>query len=313
MDSDYLHSAIEATNDGIVIADAQKEDQPIIYVNPAFERLTGYGREEVLGRNCRFLQGEDTQQRGLMELRKALREGRPCLVTLRNYRKDGTRFWNELSISLVKAKDGMLTHYVGIQKDVTERTRNRTRLKKYQERLRKANRRLRKLSTHDPLTRVHNRRHFASMYRRDWQIAARENEPLTVMMIDIDYFKQYNDTYGHQAGDRCLKRIASALKHSMRRASDLVARFGGEEFIVILQGLSAEKALPLAEAISRKIYDLHIPHKASEAAPYVTVSIGLASLTPIPGANRERLLMEADQALYQAKKQGRNTVVLQEN
>ena len=144
------------------------------------------------------------------------------------------------------------------------------------------------------------------------QIAARENEPFSLMMIDIDYFKQYNDTYGHQAGDRCLKRIASVLKHSMRRASDLVARYGGEEFAVLLLGVSAEKVRPLAETISRRVHDLRIPHKASQVSPYVTVSVGVASLTPRPGANRERLLMEADQALYQAKRDGRNTVVVQE-
>lgn len=115
------NQAIAASTDGIVIADARKPDMPITYVNPAFERLTGYSSEEVVGRNCRFLQGNDTDQPALQELRKALRDGKGCKVVLANYRKDGTGFWNELSISPIYDADGNLTHFVGIQSDITER------------------------------------------------------------------------------------------------------------------------------------------------------------------------------------------------
>lgn len=115
------NQAIAASSDGIVIADARKPDMPITYVNPAFERLTGYEAQEVVGRNCRFLQGKDTAQPGLDELREAIREGRGCKVILSNYRKDGTLFWNELSISPIYDADENLTHFVGIQSDITER------------------------------------------------------------------------------------------------------------------------------------------------------------------------------------------------
>ncbi|GAB4180699.1 MAG: hypothetical protein Fur006_15190 [Coleofasciculaceae cyanobacterium] len=115
------NQAIAASTDGIVIADARKPDMPITYVNPAFERLTGYSAQEVIGRNCRFLQGNDTDQPALDELREALREGKGCKVVLANYRKDGTGFWNELSISPIYDTDGNLTHFVGIQSNITDR------------------------------------------------------------------------------------------------------------------------------------------------------------------------------------------------
>jgi PAS domain S-box-containing protein len=115
------NQAIAASSDGIVIADARKADMPITYVNPAFERLTGYEAQEVIGKNCRFLQGKDTDQPGLDELREAVREGKGCKVILSNYRKNGTLFWNELSISPIYDADGNLTHFVGIQSDITDR------------------------------------------------------------------------------------------------------------------------------------------------------------------------------------------------
>jgi PAS domain S-box-containing protein len=115
------NQAIAASINGIVIADAREPEMPIIYVNPAFERLTGYAAQEVVGRNCRFLQGNDREQPGLKELREALRDGTSCTVVLANYRKDGTLFWNELSISPIYDSEGTLTHFVGIQMDITER------------------------------------------------------------------------------------------------------------------------------------------------------------------------------------------------
>ena len=118
-----MERAIDAATNGIVISDAQAHDLPIIYVNPAFERITGYTRAEVVGLNCRFLQRDDHDQPVLDELRQALREGRSCHVVLRNYRKDGTLFWNELDLAPVHDEEGRLVNYVGVQNDITERKR----------------------------------------------------------------------------------------------------------------------------------------------------------------------------------------------
>ncbi|AGA34599.1 sensory box protein [Thioalkalivibrio nitratireducens DSM 14787] len=121
IDAELLALAVDVSNDGIVIAEQEGHDNILIYVNRAFEELTGYGRDEILYRDCRFLQGTDTDQEGVREIRAALDAGRPCRVVLRNYRKDGSMFWNELSITPVYNDDDQLTYYIGIQKDITGR------------------------------------------------------------------------------------------------------------------------------------------------------------------------------------------------
>lgn len=121
IDAELLALAVEAANDGIVIAEQEGDDNVLIYVNPAFERLTGYTVDEILYQDCRFLQGQDTQQEGIQRIRAALRTGEPCRVVLRNYRKDGSLFWNELSITPVFNNEDQLTYYIGVQKDVTAR------------------------------------------------------------------------------------------------------------------------------------------------------------------------------------------------
>src|SRR5215213_3509455 len=130
-----LDRAVSASSNGIVITDPNQPDDPIVYVNPAFERITGYPAEEAIGRNCRFLQGEDRGQPALEELRAALREGRGCRVVLRNYRKDGSLFWNELYVSPVHDEEGRLTNFVGVQNDVTGRRRIEEALKGSEDRL----------------------------------------------------------------------------------------------------------------------------------------------------------------------------------
>jgi PAS domain S-box-containing protein len=138
VDASLLEQAIQASKDGIVITDARGEDNPIIFVNPGFERLTGYRAAEVLNQNCRFLQGTDSRQPQLDILREALRNGKPCVVTLRNYRKDGSMFWNELSLSPVHDRSGELTHFIAVQKDVTARALAEAELKESRNRLEEA-------------------------------------------------------------------------------------------------------------------------------------------------------------------------------
>src|SRR5918998_845941 len=133
-----LDRAVAASSNGVLITDPGLPDNPIVYANPAFERTTGYSMEEVVGRNCRFLQGEDRDQAALEELRDAIREGRECRVVLRNYRKDGSLFWNELYVSPVYDEEGRLTNFVGVQNDVTESRRSGEVLRSSEDRLRLA-------------------------------------------------------------------------------------------------------------------------------------------------------------------------------
>lgn len=162
------------------------------------------------------------------------------------------------------------------------------------------------LANLDSLTQVANRRRFDEHLSREWRRLAREKAPISLILCDIDYFKPYNDRYGHQAGDDCLKQVAQAIKSVLKRPADLVARYGGEEFVVILPNTSAEGATQIAESIQMDLEMLEIPHAQSEVSSYVTVSLGISSQVPNPDFSVEFLIAAADKALYAAKKQGRN-------
>ena len=309
VNTELLRQAVAASNDGLVIADARLPDMPLVYVNPAFERLTGYRADEVLGKNCRFLQREDTNQDGLDEVRVALKRSASCMVTLRNYRKNGSMFWNELSLAPILERTGQVKHFVGTLSDVTARVLTEQQLIEKQHRLEKTKRMLQGLALKDALTGLYNRRYFSEQVEREWNRARREQSPLSVMMIDIDHFKRFNDTYGHLAGDRCLRAVADALRGCFVRASDLVARYGGEEFVVLICGAERQPARERAELVRRAIKELPIECPGRAAAPAITVSIGLATAVAGRGGSSEDLLLAADRSLYQAKRRGRDRVV----
>ncbi|NJQ98000.1 MAG: diguanylate cyclase [Hydrococcus sp. CSU_1_8] len=242
-----IDRAISATPNAIVISDARIANYPIIYVNPRFEQMTGYSASEVIGKNCRFLQRKDRKQVGLNTIRQALREQKECRVVLRNYRKDGSLFWNDLSISPIRDESGEVTHYVAVQTDITEYKRIEQDRQKYQSSLQQMNmelyqlnQTLHHLANMDGLTGVANRRRFEERLEQEWRRMFREQTPLSAILGDLDYFKRYNDTYGHLEGDDCLKTVANAIVRVVNRPADLVARYGGEEFAIILPKMSGE-------------------------------------------------------------------------
>jgi diguanylate cyclase (GGDEF)-like protein len=173
--------------------------------------------------------------------------------------------------------------------------------------LQKANHELDRLSRTDYLTGVANRRFFEESLEREWSRAARGKHPITLLMIDVDYFKTYNDRYGHIEGDVCLQQLCHAFLKSIKRPTDLVARFGGEEFVVLLPETD-KGATALAERCRRAVEELEIAHADSEISDFVTVSIGLVTLIPMDNQSSKTLVKAADDALYQAKEQGRNRV-----
>jgi len=174
--------------------------------------------------------------------------------------------------------------------------------------LEEANQKLERLSFLDGLTNIANRRRFDEFLHIEWRRAAREAAPLSVILADIDFFKAYNDTYGHEAGDEILKKVAGALAVTVNRPADLVARYGGEEFVVALPGTDAAGALVLAERLRAAVEALAVAHSTSRAAAHVTISVGVATTIPERGAAPEALVAAADQALYEAKHDGRNRV-----
>ncbi|CAH0352751.1 diguanylate cyclase [Aquabacterium sp. CECT 9606] len=175
--------------------------------------------------------------------------------------------------------------------------------------LKTANERLDKISRSDLLTQVANRRHFDEFLTQVWERAEVDGSEVSLIMIDVDHFKAYNDHYGHPAGDECLRQVAGTLKRRLRRPGDLVARFGGEEFIAVLTGTTLPIALQAADRIKVAIERLRVPHVGSPTSSFVTVSVGVASMRPIDrGASQKTLLIQVDEALYRAKNSGRNRV-----
>ncbi len=163
---------------------------------------------------------------------------------------------------------------------------------------------LRELVYLDGLTTLHNRRYFDQQLDLEWARSVRHETALSLILVDVDYFKRYNDHYGHQAGDDCLREIAILLKTSFKRATDIVARYGGEEFVCLLPDTGHAEAMRLAEEIARRLRERALPHAASDVAAVVTVSLGVASGTGVQG-NAQELLALADQQLYLAKSSGR--------
>ncbi len=176
--------------------------------------------------------------------------------------------------------------------------------------LERKNAELEALSCSDSLTGVLNRRGFDEYLAKEWVRAIRDATELGLLLIDVDFFKNYNDNYGHQDGDECLRHVAQALGAGLKRRSDIVARYGGEEFAVILPNTGIEGGALIAESLRAAVEALQVPHGFSEVADYVTVSVGLASVKPAPGQVPKRLIGMADKALYQSKDNGRNRCCL---
>lgn len=168
------------------------------------------------------------------------------------------------------------------------------------------------LATIDSLTQIPNRRSFDQYLNQEWTRLIREKAPISLLLCDIDYFKRYNDTYGHQSGDRCLTIVAQTINNLVKRPADLVARYGGEEFAVVLPNTNLFGAVKIAEALRLETCKLQIPHAGSDVSKVVTISIGVASQIPILGHSPATLIDQADRALYQAKTEGRNRLVVYE-
>lgn len=286
--------AMAASSDGIVIADAKEPDMPIVYVNAAFERMTGYAAAEVIGRNCRFLQGNESAQDGVQTMRAALQEGRACEVILRNYRKDGSLFWNNLRLAPVVGANGQVTHFVGSQTDVTERIR--------------AEQELAHRATHDGLTGLPNRGLLEDRLQHAIAQASRGDGRIGVAFVDLDNFKMFNDSIGHTAGDTVLKTIGDRLRTCLR-SGDTVARLGGDEFVIVVEQL--EDDAMLWDVGQRVLSAVAQPIELNGQAYEVGCSVGTA-VYPRDGATPGSLIQHADFAMYKAKEDGRGVLRMYE-
>ncbi|MDZ7790439.1 MAG: EAL domain-containing protein [Xanthomonadales bacterium] len=276
---------IEASPNGVMIT-AAKPEAPIIYVNSAFERITGFSREEALGRNPRFLYADDRDQRGLTNIRDAIEKQREGEALLRYYRKDGSLFWNELTVAPVFDEDGLATHFVGIINDITDR-------KRYEEQLERQ-------YSQDTLTGVASRNLLQDRVEQAIAASRHDHRAVALLFIDLDQFKRINDSLGRAAGDTVLREVADRLRRATF-SRDTVARISSDEFVILLTDVDDVDELP--RRVKAFIECFKQPFGVAGRQMKITSSIGI-SVFPANGEDYNNLLRNADIAMYRAKQLG---------
>jgi two-component system cell cycle response regulator len=303
-DADMFRRMVETSPEGIVLVDAINPEHPVIHANPGFEALTGYWKAELVGRNLRFLQGDDREQDGRNRLREALGRGETCRVLLRNYRKDGTLFWNEMTVLPLLDADGRVTHFVGHHRDAGERLRIDPKLAK--DSLSGAHQPTGVAIRDDRLTGLFTLAYLEELLKRDWSVAQREKRSIAVFAIDIDALDLYNATFGRAAGDSTIRRVAHVVSGCLRRSSDVTARIDGGSLIAFAPGITTEQALRMGQLMAERVRDLRIHHPRSAVLRYVSVSVGVCAAVPDPADSPASLMEKSQKQLQIAKKSGRN-------
>lgn len=288
-------------------------DSKVIIWNRACERLTGIPADEVLGTQNHWQAFYREQRPCLADLLVQNRtdelgdlyefHAQPSVYGNNGYQAENwcylprknQRLYLAFDAGPIFGKEGQLLAVVETMRDMTDYKTVQSALEK--------------LVEIDDLTGLSNRRYLADNLELEWAEAVRKQHYFSLIIADIDFFKQYNDAYGHQAGDECLKAVAKAMQDSLARASDMAIRFGGEEFCIMLPGVKPDDAMKISERIRNKINSLNLEHKTSQVAEHVTVSCGVASVIPSGEAAAAEIIKMADKALYQAKNKGRNRSV----
>lgn len=293
---------VENAPEGIVICDATAPDCPVMYANAAFTQLCGYPAAALLGANLRMLQSTDRDQEARQRLRDALQKGEGCRVLIRNYRPDGSLFWNETSIQPVRDAKGKLTHWVGYHRDAGGRLKSVERTVSG----------LPPWLREDRMTSLHSRAYFEDLLQRDWQLAQRDSHEIGLVLFDIDDLGAYNEAFDKVGGDACIRRVSRVIAGSYRRGSDLVGRWEGGTFAVLTQGEAADRASQYARVVTQRVRDLLIHHPRGSTERYVTTSAGVASLVPPRELELTALLNACRTALKRAKQQGKNSIATAE-
>lgn len=263
----------------------------ITYVSQAFCKLTGYKKNELIGQKHNIIRNKEISKKLYQELWKTISNDEIWTGEIKNRTKKGDEYWVYLKIYPNYDENGKKIGYSSIHHNITN-------LKETE-----------KLATTDSLTNIYNRYFFNQTFEKFIVGAKRNNQIISFMILDIDYFKQFNDTYGHQKGDYVLQIVAKTINENLTRADDYVFRLGGEEFGVLFKDISPDKSLVLANKIIESIENLKIEHKNSQCSAYVTISAGLICKKSKTIQNVDKLYHEADELLYNAKSQGRNQLV----
>ena len=304
-----LESLFQSVLDAIVVID----DKGIIRrANRATEKMFGYTEDELAGHNVSILMPEPYKSEHDGYLENYRTTGIKKVIGIKRevngLRRDNTVFPIDISVSEMVV--GSKKMYSGIIRDITERKEFDRIMKNINDELLQSNQKLNEYATKDSLTNIYNRRSFDLKIDEELNRATRDKLPLSLLMCDIDYFKLYNDTYGHQKGDKCLYKVATVIKTFFQRGGEMVARYGGEEFAVILPNTDTDRAKWLSELLIKAIHELGIVHGSSKVSDHITISIGVGTYNPtgnIPTSS-SHLIRAADEGLYKAKSNGRDRV-----
>ncbi|MGY3494295.1 sensor domain-containing diguanylate cyclase [Bradyrhizobium sp. USDA 4502] len=273
-------------------------DGRILYVSPSCIKITGWSADQLLGTDpMKGINSEDMPH--CLKRIDALRSGEveETKIVHRQRRKDGSEIWVESCLAVTRAPaNGKIDGAVAIVRDVTEH--------------KDLQRELSVRANSDGLTGLANRRYFDEYLADEWAKAAIDGRPLSLLLLDVDHFKCFNDRYGHQAGDECLKEVGRLLRAASRRPGDLAARYGGEEFALLLPDTDAGSCERIGERLRTSLERLHIRHEGNHPHKIATVSVGATSIVPSAEESRDSLVEAADKALYQAKGSGRNRIIL---
>lgn len=305
-DSDLLRRLLDSSPDGMVLIDAQDEEGRVVYVNSGFQLLTGYAASELIGANLRMLQGSDREQEGRHRLREAQKRGESCRVLLRNYRKDGTMFWNEISIEPLLGADGKISHYAGHHRNAGDRLRSDPRLARDAAAAANGQHQPGTIAARDDrLTGLFTLPYLEELLKRDWASAQRERRSIAIFSIDIDSLDLYNATFGRAAGDSTIRRVAHCVSGCLRRATDVTARADGGRLVAYAPGLGIEQAIRVGKLMAERVRDLRIHHPRSSVLRYISISVGVAAAVP-DAESSTALLQRSQMQLQFAKSAGRN-------
>jgi two-component system cell cycle response regulator len=291
--TERLRLIVNGMDEGLMVIEASGRIQ---YSNPACERHLGYEPSELAGATLGQLLSPGVAQEYLAYF--AAWSADPETVHPRGARevqirrRDGSARAMDLTLTPMYAGEPL---FIGLLHDITHHKQSETALQR--------------AALLDPLTKIANRRHFDSFFEKEWLRAIRSGEPLSLVVIDVDHFKLYNDKLGHAAGDACLRKVAAALQSHALRPTDIAARYGGEEFVLLFAETGAETALKLAESIRAHVESLELPNPRSSTSTWLTISVGLATIIPSQRDEVEAFFVAADRAMYDAKEAGRNRVV----
>lgn len=280
------------------------ESMRFAYVGPQIEALLGWSPQSwATVQDWADRMHPDDRQRVVDFCVAQSKAGVDHEADYRALTKDGQYVWLRDVVHVVRRGDGSVESLVGFMFDISERKRTEEKLLGLQ-------RELQELSFKDSLTGIANRRRFDALMALEWNAACRDQRPISLLMIDIDFFKPYNDRYGHIRGDECLRRVATALAAGATRPRDFLARYGGEEFVLVLPETDGRGAEKVAERCREALRGQEIPHATSPVAATVTVSIGVGTLVPGTKDDPLHFIAGVDRSLYRAKEAGRNTVVI---